>query len=273
MNRVITSTGKGGIARCLRSSCFSELCGGKESQVAPSPPGAVSAGLQSPEPQASLTSSRAKSRRSSEDPVLAHATGRWAGARSCGHTAESGSAENGRPGGWAAPGLARAQGSRAGVVGPARARTVTSATTAPGPGAEYTALRRSGRASRPSRRRERAEPRSVSPEGGGKLAGSGPAALPWGRAAHSPLLPPPSAPGARQRPRAPGPALLPRGHRAANREPRTARAADWRRRPRRGARFPPHPPLPTSGGGRRARPRTRRSRRWVEDGRGRHVTN
>lgn len=104
--------------------------------------------------------------------MLAHAAGRWAGARSWGHGAGSGRAEKGRPGGWAAPGLARAHGSRVGVVGPAgpaRARAVTSVATAPGPGGQHrgnTALRRSGRAPWPRRRRERAEPRSVSPKGG-----------------------------------------------------------------------------------------------------------
>lgn len=67
--------------------CSSELCGAKESQTAPSAPRARSAGLRSPKPQASLTSSGAESLRGSEGPVLAHAPGRQAGTRPWGHTA------------------------------------------------------------------------------------------------------------------------------------------------------------------------------------------
>lgn len=195
--------------------------------MAPSPPGARSAGLRSPKPQASLTSSGAESLRSSEAPALAHGPGRRAGSPVGTH-------------GRIREGSARPRGS--GRELRARARAVPSAATAPGPSGRRrgnTALRRSGRASRPTLGRERAEPRSVSAAGGeGPRARPGRVAMGTRRAltAATAAL----SPGERQRPRTAAPHLWPRGHGAANQEPRTARAADWRRRPGQRARTPPH---------------------------------
>lgn len=102
------------------------------------------------------------------------------------------------------------------------------------------------------------EPHSE-PQGRGRPAGWGPAALPRGRAEHSPLLrrpqPPPrdKGPAPPARLYCPGVTARPIGSRARHAPPIGEGGRDAREE------------LP-SGGSRRATPRTRRSRRWVGRG-------
>lgn len=107
----------------------------------------------------------------------------------------------------------------------------------PGPRRGNTTLRRPRRASRPPPGAGRAP--QCRGQGTGKTRGPRPGRVAMGTRRALTAAATALGPAVRQRPRAGGPALLPRGHGAANQEPRTARAGDWRRRPRRRARSPP----------------------------------